>query len=51
MEDFLDNGETGRSLQQRIKEHKKDVHNSNTSYAMFLHIKERVIQLIRIQLG
>ena len=34
-------GETGRSLEQRIKEHKRDVHNGNISNAMFLHIQEK----------
>ena len=31
-------GEKGRLLEQRIKEYKRDVHNGNTSNAMFLHI-------------
>ena len=34
-------GETGRSLEQRIKEHKSDVHNGSSSNVMFLHIKEK----------
>ena len=31
--------EIGRSLEQRIKEHKRDVHYGSTSNAMFLHIQ------------
>ena len=34
-------GETGRTLEQRIKEHKRDVRNGNTNNAMFVHIMNK----------
>ena len=33
--------ETGRTLEQRIKEHKRDVRNGNTNNAMFVHIMNK----------
>ena len=46
-------GETGRSLEQRIDYHRRDVHNGSASNVIFLHIQKKghSIDWIGIQVG